>query len=107
MTSDPLMCAYRPTKMAGRDVGDPVGNMAQGEVALAALTKQAYRGLAGQACDNRKHIKHETPQHVNSFQTTYLLNTAVTANCCAVQQKCVSGASAQPGFPAVAARRIR
>ena len=45
-------------------------------------------GLAGQAGNHEKHIKHETPQRLNSFQTTYLLNTAVTANCCAVQQKC-------------------
>jgi hypothetical protein len=42
---------------------------------LAALT-----GLAGKACDNKKHIGHETPHLVNSFQKTYLLNTAVTAN---------------------------
>ena len=72
-----------------------------------ALNLEQIAGLAGQACDNKKHIRHETPQHVNSFQTTYLLNTAVTANCCAVQQKCVNGASARPGFPAAAARRTR
>ena len=60
---------------------------------LAALT-----GLAGQACDNKKHIGHETPQLVNSFQKTYLLNNAVTANCCAVQQKALTAPAPGPDF---------
>jgi hypothetical protein len=81
MAGDPLTQAYRPAKMAGRGVGD----MWKWKMVLAALAR-----LAGQACDNKKHIRHETPQHVNSFQKTYLLNTAVTANCCAVQQKCLT-----------------
>ena len=75
--------------MAGRGVGD----LGKGQTVLAALVR-----LAGQAGDHKKHIRHETPQHVNSFQTIYLLNTAVTANCCAVQQKCLAPPAPGPDF---------
>jgi hypothetical protein len=89
MAGDPLAQAYSPAKMAGRGVGD----LGKRKMVLAALT-----GLTAQACDNKKHIRHETPQLVNSFQKTYLLNTAVTANCCAVQQKASTAPAPGPDF---------
>jgi hypothetical protein len=79
MVRDPVAQKDGAAEMAGGSVGD----LWKGQTVLAALVRMAV-----QAGNHEKHVRHETPQQVNSFQTTYLLNTAVTANCCAVQQKC-------------------
>jgi hypothetical protein len=68
---------------AAEMAGGGVGDLGKGQTMLEALVRMAV-----QAGNHEKHIRYDTPQQVNSFQTTYLLNTAVTANCCAVQQKC-------------------
>lgn len=88
MVRDPVAEADRSAEMAGRGVGD---------LGKRKAVLDARAGLAVQAGNHEKHIRHETPQQVNSFQTTYLLNIAVTANCCAVQQKYAADSAAPTG----------
>ena len=59
MIGDPLAQSHGTTKMARRGIGD----LGKGKMVLAALAR-----LTGQACDDKKHIRHMMSLPADTFK---------------------------------------